>query len=109
MTRLHRPWPLVMVASSLALALALVVGAHGPVRGALALWFFLTCPGMAIIGLLDIKDLLAEVLLAVALSIAIGMLSALAMALAHAWSADAATAALVVLTLLGARAQVVRR
>jgi hypothetical protein len=97
-----------MIASSLALALAIALGAHGPVRGVLALWFFLTCPGMAIVGLLRIDDRLAEALLAIALSIAIGMLVALAMVLAHAWSPNAAAALLVALTLAGAVAQVRR-
>jgi hypothetical protein len=105
MTRLGRPWPLGIVASSLALALAIVLGAHGPVRGVLTLWFFLTCPGMAIVGLLDIDDRLAETVIAIGLSVAIGMLLGLVMMLTHTWSADAATAILLSLSVTGAGAQ----
>jgi hypothetical protein len=97
-----------MIAASLSLASAIALGAHGPVRGVLALWFFLTCPGMAIVGLLRIEDRLAEALLGVALSIAIGMLVALAMVLLHVWSPNVAAASLIALTLAGAVAQVRR-
>ena len=105
MTRLSRPWPLVLVASSLALLAAVVLGTHGPVRAVLAIWFFLTCPGMAIVGLLDIDDRLGELLLAIALSIAIGMLLAAAMLISHTWSPNGAMTILVALSLLGATAQ----
>ena len=108
MTTRGRPWPLVMVASALALALVMLLGADGAVRGVLALWFFLTCPGMAVVGLLDIEDPLAEALLAIALSIAVGMLVALAMVLAHAWSPDAATGVLATFTVVAAYVQVRR-
>jgi uncharacterized membrane protein len=108
MARHGRPWPLVMIASALTLSAAIALGAHGLVRGVLALWFLLTCPGMAIVGLLEIEDRLAEVLLAVALSIAIGMLLGLAMVLGHLWSPDAAAGLLIVLTLVGAVVQVRR-
>lgn len=105
MTRLGRPWPLIILASSLALALTAGLGTHGLVRGVLALWFFLTCPGMAIVGLLEIEDLLAEALLAVALSIAIGVVVALAMVLTHTWSLAAGAAILLTFSVLGAIAQ----
>jgi uncharacterized membrane protein len=106
MTRLGRPWPLGLLASSVALSAAVAFDAHGPVRGVLALWFFLTCPGMAIVGLLDVEDALAEASLAVALSIAIGMLLALAMLVTHTWSPDAGAAVLVGLSVSGAALQV---
>ena len=105
MTAQGRPWPLVIAGSALALSVAMILGGHGPVRGVLALWFFLTCPGMAIAGLLDVRDLLAEVLIAVALSVALGMLLTLIMVLTHSWSTGVATGILVALTLVGAGAQ----
>ncbi len=90
----------------MALSLAIALDVHGPAREVLALWFFLTCPGMAIVGLLDVEDLLGEMVLAIAVSIAIGMLLALAMLVTHSWSPDAATAILLALSVLGAAAQV---
>lgn len=105
MTRLGRPWPVAIMASSAALSLMVALDLHGPVRGVLALWFFLTCPGMAMVGLLEITDPLAEVVLAIALSVAIGMLLALAMLVTHTWSPDAAMVILLTLSGLGAAAQ----
>lgn len=105
MTRLGRPWPVVLAGSSLALALAVGLGTHSPVRAVLTIWFFLTCPGLAVVGLLDIEDSLGEMLLAVALSIAIGMLLAAGMLITHTWSPDGALAILVGLSLLGAAGQ----
>jgi uncharacterized membrane protein len=102
MTRLGRPWPAIIVVSSLALALAVALDAHGVAREVLALWFFLTCPGLSVVGLLDIDDPLAEGVLAVAVSIAIGILIALAMVLTHTWSPDAGLAIALTLSLLGA-------
>ncbi len=97
-----------LLGSSLVLVAATVAGAPQPLRGVVALWFFLTCPGLAIVGLLRIDDLLAEALIAVALSVAIGMLLAVAMVLTHTWSPVVATATLVALSLAGAGAQVRR-
>jgi uncharacterized membrane protein len=104
-TRLGRPWPLVVVASVTALGLAGAIGAHSAIRGVLALWFFLTCPGIAVVGLLDVEDRLGEVVCAVAVSIAIGILAALAMVLAHAWSPSAATVVLALLSVAAAGEQ----
>lgn len=106
MTRLGRPWPALLLISSAALGASYALGSHNPIREALALWFFLTCPGMAIVGLLDIEDRLAEILIAVALSIALGMLLSLAMAVSHAWTLAGASAVLISLSVLGAAGQV---
>ena len=89
----------------MAVFLAVTLDVAGPARGILALWFFLTCPGMAIVGLLDVEDLLSEVVLAIALSIAIGMLLAVAMLVTHTWSPDGAMAILLTLSVFGAIAQ----
>jgi hypothetical protein len=103
-----RPWPAVLFVSSIVLAAVILAGAPQPFRGVITLWFFLTCPGLAIVGLLQIEDLLAEALIAVALSVTIGMLLALVMVLTHTWSPAAGTAILILLSLAGAGAQVRR-
>jgi hypothetical protein len=100
-----RAWPPVIVVSSLALLLAAALPVHGLVRGLLALWFFLTCPGMAIIGLLELGDPLGSALLGVALSVALGVLVSLVMVLTRSWSPDAGMAVLVTVSLAGAAAQ----
>ncbi len=109
MTHSGRPWPLVIVVSAAALTVAAGLAAPSAVRGPLALWFFLFCPGIAIVGLLEIADPLAEVMIAVAVSISIGMLLSLAMALTDTWSWVAASVILIAVSLAGATAQARRR
>jgi hypothetical protein len=106
LTRLGRPWPIVVVISCIAVALCNWLGAAQPVRAISVFWFFLICPGLAIVGLLDIRDRLAEAVVAIGLSVALDTGVALVMVLARIWSPDAGLAVLIGISLLGAALQV---
>jgi uncharacterized membrane protein len=94
-----------IVVSCVGVALANWLGAAQPVRGILVLWFFLICPGLALVGLVGIRDRLAEAVLAVALSLALGTGVAVVMGLTDTWSPDAGLAILLGISLLGAAFQ----
>jgi hypothetical protein len=69
-------------------------------------WFFLVCPGLAVVGLLDIRDWLAEAVTAIAVSVALGTGVATVMVMAKIWSPGAGLAVLIGISLLGAAVQV---
>jgi nucleoside recognition membrane protein YjiH len=79
-----------------------------PVRPALVLWFFLICPGMAVVRLLGLKDHLTELTLAVALSIALDLIVAETMVLSNLWSPGGALWTLVGVSIFGAALQLTR-
>jgi len=106
LTRLGRPWPIVVVSSCVAVALCNWLDVAQPVRAIFVFWFFLICPGLAIVGLLDIRDWLAEAVVAIGLSLAIDTGVATIMVLAKLWSPDAGLAVLIGISLLGAALQV---
>jgi len=109
MTPLGRPWPALILASCAAVALSTWLEATQAVRTVSTFWFFLTCPGLAVVGALGIRDRLAEGLLAVALSLALGTAVAVFMVLVRVWSPDAGLAVLIGFSLLGGALQVVLR
>ena len=71
------------------------------VRGPLVLWFSLVCTGMAWVRLLRIADPLAEIVTAIALSIALSGLTAAALLYAGHWSPSWTMVALETNTLAG--------
>lgn len=79
-------WPLALIALSLAAGLVVVSGVGAPIRPAVTLCFLAICPGGAFIHLLRIEDMLAKVTIAVALSLALDTIVALAMVLPGIWS-----------------------
>ncbi|MCA9879809.1 MAG: phosphotransferase [Thermomicrobiales bacterium] len=81
-----RSWTVVLPASAL-LALVFVAADLGsPLRPLVTLWFLCFCPGMAIVQLLAIRHPLGEIMLAIALSVAMATLTALVMIYANVWS-----------------------
>ena len=68
-SRDHRPWPWLIVLSTLALGSVAAAGESSALRTALAIWFLLLCPGLALVGLMRLDDAWMEVTLAVALSV----------------------------------------
>ena len=105
MTRLGRPWPAVIVGSCVAVAACNWLAVGQPVRSIFVFWFFLICPGLAIVGVLDIQDRLAEAVVAIGLSLALDTGVAIVMVLARIWSPDAGLGVLIGISLLGAAAQ----
>ena len=79
-------WPLVITASGIAVVLVTISSVPPPVRIVVAFWFLLVCPGLAFILLLDIESPFVQITLAIALSIAIGVVVSEAMLLFDVWS-----------------------
>jgi hypothetical protein len=97
----------VIVASCAAVVLSTALGAPQPARTTITFWFFLSCPGLALVGMIGIRDRLAEAMLAIALSVALDTAVALVMVLARVWSPDAGLAVLIGISLLGSALQAI--
>ncbi|MGH2719455.1 MAG: hypothetical protein ACRDJU_12880 [Actinomycetota bacterium] len=80
----------------------------GPARIAFTLLFMGFGPGLALLGILRLDDLVLEISLAVALSIAIEMVMATGMVMVNHWAPDDEVATMALLTLIGAGAQIVQ-
>lgn len=104
--RLQRwTWPVIIVASALGTGLATFRDAAAA-RPALSLWFLLICPGMAFVRLLRLNDAIAQLTLAVALSLALDTIVAVAMLYAGLWSPKGILSVVIALSLLGAALQI---
>jgi hypothetical protein len=99
-------WPLVILVSSLAMALLLLADVHSPVRLVAALWFLLVCTGMAFVPLLGVRPLGFELGLGVVLSIVLDTLVTTTLLLAGGLSANSGLLALVGLCMVGCALQV---
>jgi hypothetical protein len=97
MTSARVPWPQISLASVAAVAVAAAVGGASPVRTALVVWFFVTCPGMALARLVDLRDGFGEAAVGIGLSLGIGLAVALALVYVGAFSGAAVFAVLAVL------------
>jgi hypothetical protein len=104
-TRLRAAWdhaatPIVLTATVCVLLFS-AIDSGGRVRAGVALFFVLVCPGLALARLLHLSSVLAEVTLAIGLSVALAGLTAGAFLYANAWSPDGTLAVLVAVTLAG--------
>ena len=91
-------WPLVLILSTILVMVSQTVNI--PVLSPLLMaWFFLVCPGVALVGLLPVKQISIQVSLVFALGIAVNTILAELMAFTHRWSPDGALVLLVCLTL----------
>lgn len=104
----RRLWTAVVVVSAGLALLVETTGAPTPLRVAVVFWFVGMCPGVAFVRLLRL-DPLAEVTLAVALSLSIAALASEGLALAHLWSPTGLLAGLAGLSLLGVSLPLYRR
>jgi hypothetical protein len=103
--RRARVRPLLVLLSTAVANLALVADVGNLVRPLVVLWFLLICPGIVVVGLLSIDDWIAELVLAVALSLAAETLLALAMLYSGMWAPPTAMAVLSAVTIAGASIQ----
>jgi hypothetical protein len=94
-------WPWIIVVSTVAVEVAWLVQADPLVRGPLVLWFSLVCTGMAWVRLLRIGEPLAEVVAAIALSVALSGITAAAFLFAGHWSPGWTMIVLEAITLAG--------
>jgi hypothetical protein len=106
--RIRSAWPPILIASALLAGVLVFADVNGTVRLLAVLWFLLVCPGVAIVRLLDLEDLLAEVTVGVGLSAALAIVVSGVMLYAHAWSPEATLAILLGITIVAALADMKR-
>lgn len=109
--RSARRWamgPAVVLVLSIVMGLTFFQHLWGPAQPAVAFLFLLLAPGMAYIPLLRIEDLSAELILSLALSIALDTAVAEAALLTRHWSIDLCLTVLLCISLLGAFLQLFR-
>jgi len=94
MTRWSRFWAAIIIVSAAGVDLVAFGHLDVPLRPVIAFWFLLVCPGMALVALLRLEDRLAEVLLAIGLSIGLDLIVAGTLVYAGAYSAEASLAVL---------------
>ncbi len=100
-------WPIMMISTALGLSLITFGNIASPIRPVIAFWFLLVCPGMAFVRLLRIRETLTELMLAVALSLAIDTLVAEAILYAEIWSSRLALLVLIGISVIGAALQLI--
>jgi hypothetical protein len=100
-------WPLIISLSGAAVAVFYFGDVHSPLRALVALWFLGICPGMAFVRLLRLPGLLPEIVLAIALSIALDGIVTLIMVYTNIWSPDLGLIVLIGLSLIGVVLQLV--
>ena len=94
-------WPAVALLATVAVAIVAFADLELWLRVPLGLFFLLLCPGMAIVRLLETGDPVADLTLAIALSIALDVIVAGALLYAGAWSPNAALGILMAITVGG--------
>ena len=115
MAQRHLVWPAVLLLATVAVSTVTYLGVWPSARPVAALPFLLLCPGLAWARLLRVTPPLNEVLLGIALSLALDTIVATALLYAHVPSEKASLGVLVAITLGGlladpaVRALVVRR
>jgi hypothetical protein len=98
-------WPLLIVASTIAVAAFLAADVHGALRVLVTLWFLFACTGMAFVPLLRLHSLGRELALGFVLSLIVDTLVAMALLAAGVLSATNGLVALAALCLIGCSLQ----
>jgi uncharacterized membrane protein len=101
-------WAHIALASAALAGTLEVTGVHSPLRPAVMVWFVLVCPGVAIVRLLRLEDAVAELALAVALSIALAMAVGGIALYSGLWAPGATLAILIAITIGAAAAPLAR-
>jgi hypothetical protein len=76
----------------------LIVNPANPWAGLIILVFLVICPGLAIVGFLQLRDLVAELTLAVAVSLGLNVVIAQLLVYSGAWSGRVGAAVLILIT-----------
>jgi hypothetical protein len=98
--------PAVLVLSAAAASLVTFLVPDTPIRPAVTLWFLLICPGLALIPLFHLDDLIAEAVLCLALSLAADAIVGGMALYAGRWSMPAIFTTLLGVSIGGALLQV---
>ena len=92
-------WPSLLLLSCAAVALTTWGWSSSPARPAVTTWFLLACPGMALVRLLPARPLRIQLVLGVAVGLAIESLLATVMLMAKLWSPSATLGILIAMAL----------
>jgi hypothetical protein len=98
--------PAVVILSAAAASLVIFLVPDAPLRPAITLWFLLICPGLALIPLFHLDDLIAEAVLCLALSLAADAVVGVIALYAERWSMDGIFTALLGISIGGALLQI---
>ncbi len=98
-------WPVIIIVSALTAGTLTLLDAVPPARVAIGLWFLLVCPGMAYVRLLQIKEDFFELILAIALSIAINTVVSQALLVTNNWSPRGGLLIVIAISITGATLQ----
>jgi hypothetical protein len=101
-------WPALIAVSAIVAAVTMLTGSESPLRVASSFVFLLVGSGMAWVRLLRIRDALIELTLAVALSIALGVIVTQIMIYLRIWSPEWGLLALICLSVVGIDLQVLQ-
>jgi hypothetical protein len=99
MSAVRSHWAAIAATSAVLAGALAVVGVHSPLRVAVVLWFVLVCPGMAIVRLLRLPDAVAELTLAVAVSLTLATFIAGIGLYSGLWAPGATLAVLIAITI----------
>jgi hypothetical protein len=102
-------WPALVAGSALAAAAVALIGAPEAIRAPLVLVFLLLGPGMAFVPLLGLGDPVAQLTVALGVSVALDLCVAMAMLYAGAWSPPVTLVVLAAIALAGAAIQHAKR
>jgi hypothetical protein len=103
-----RGWRWIILAGASSTALLAVTDASGPLRALITVGFLVVCPGMSLTRLIDLRDALAEMAVAIAMSVALTGLVGGTLLYFGLWSPGAGSAILIAIALGGLAANTLR-
>jgi hypothetical protein len=107
MSHLERyAWPLLVASSSAAAAAVFVSDVGPPISVIVTVWFLGACPGVSLVRMLKIDDLLTVAILTIALSLSIVAVASVPLLWIGIWTPARALAVIFTITLGGATAEV---
>ncbi len=99
-------WPLLITFTAILAGFFAWIVPGSPFRPVILFLFMLVIPGLAYTRLFHFSDLLAEIILAIALSLVTSTILAELMVFTHLWSPNAGLAVLIMISLAGVGLQV---
>jgi uncharacterized membrane protein len=98
-------WPIIIATSAVVIGVLVFGDVDSPIRPIIALWFLVFCPGIALVRLLRLQEVWAEVTLAAAVSLSLDVGVASMLVYSGYWSPKLGLAILISVSMLGAALQ----
>jgi uncharacterized membrane protein len=105
MTVPHWVWPAIITASAIVIGVLVFGEVASPIRPIVTVWFLTFCPGIALVRLLRLREVWAEVTLAAAVSLSLDVGVASMLLYSGYWSPKLGLAILISVSLVGAALQ----